>query len=131
MRLPALVAVLLLPGCTPAPQLYAGACATPPPHWRTPEDGIGHLRYFNLVEMDKAGAIRWNRVVVNTATLDRYLRLSGELDPQPQILLTIDPAAECGSVKQLRARMDRTRICSADRLCGEGKDWSLASGPSI
>ena len=131
MRLAAFVAVLLLPGCTPAPQLYAAACATPLPHWRTPE-GTGHLRPFNLVGMDKVGTIRWNRVVVSAVTLERYLRLSAELEPQPQILLTIDPAADCGSVKTLRNRMDRFKICSVDRLCGEGSGWSRwPGGPPI
>jgi hypothetical protein len=115
--------LLSLSACSAAPQHYAEACHAPLKHWLTPKDGIGELLDVNLVQLGKDGSIRWVRDPVSVEQLEQYLHRSGDLPTSPQILLHVDPAADCAAVRALRARMDRTPICATQHRCGEGTGW--------
>ena len=118
------IAILLLAGaCSTAPQHYAANCATPLKRWLTPNNGIRDLRAVETVTLDRGGTIRWGGAPVSIDTLRHHLGEADEMNPAPQILLTVDPGADCTTVRAVRLNMDTTAICSKDRLCGEGSDW--------
>ena len=118
------VAILLLAGaCSNAPQHYAANCATPLKRWLTPKNGIRDLRAVETVTLDRGGTIRLGGAVLSLDNLRRHLGEADEMNPAPQILLTVDPQADCTTVRALRLNMDTTAICSKDRLCGEGSGW--------
>lgn len=122
-RLFSLFFATLLAGCSSAPQHYAANCATPLKRWLTPKNGIRDLRAVETVTLDRGGTIRWGDAPVSIDTLRRNLGEADEMNPAPQILLTVDPQADCITVRRVRLNMDTTAICSKDRLCGEGSGW--------
>jgi hypothetical protein len=118
------IAILLLAGgCSSAPQHYAANCTTPLKRWLTPKNGIRDLRAVETVTLDRVGNIRLGGAPLSLDTLRRHLGEADEMNPAPQILLTVDPQADCTTVRALRLNMDTTAICSKDRLCGEGTGW--------
>ena len=119
-----LVTTLLLAGaCSNVPQHYAANCATPLKRWLTPRNGIRDLRAVETVTLDRGGTIRWGGAPVSIDMLRHNLGEADEMNPAPQILLTVDPQADCSTVRAVRLNMDTTAICSKDRLCGEGSGW--------
>jgi hypothetical protein len=118
------IAILLLAGgCSNTSQHYAANCATPLKRWLTPRNGIRDLREVETVTLDRGGTIRLGGTPVSLDNLRRHLGEADEMNPAPQILLTVDPQADCTTVRAVRLNMDTTAICSKDRLCGEGSGW--------
>jgi hypothetical protein len=115
--------LLLAGGCSNTPQHYAANCATPLKRWLTPKNGIRDLRTVETVTLDRGGTIHLGGAPLSLDTLRRHLGEADEMNPAPQILLTVDPQADCTTVRAVRLDMDTTAICSKDRLCGEGAGW--------
>ena len=126
-----LVAGSLLASCNSTPPTYPGKCEERLSGWQGPDRGIGHLAIWNVVRVSKGGSISWNRKPIGDETLVEFLRKVSTDEPRPQIILTIEPGADCSRVNNVRALMNSAPICSTDRACGEGAGWRDASGRLI
>ncbi|WP_198665880.1 MULTISPECIES: hypothetical protein [unclassified Sphingomonas] len=81
--------------------------------------GIEPLR--NRLWIDRAGARWWNgRRVADDRTLDRYLAMTAQLNPQPVTVLSFAHAAPCGAITRVRALMERRLACSHSDACAIG-----------
>ena len=122
--LPFCLLVTIASGCDRAPATYAANCAIPLPHWGREKDGIGHLRTVQPVYVGSDGSILWNKVAVSDATLRRYMVEMSAMNPEPQAVLDVSPAATCSRVGAIRAIMDASPLCKRPHsLCSEGANW--------
>jgi hypothetical protein len=75
----------------------------------------------------------WNRVVISDATLRRYVAQMSSMNPEPQAVLDVAPAAACDRVEVVRTIMDAAPLCKGPHsLCSEGwnwKQWPELGGP--
>jgi hypothetical protein len=126
-----LVAGALLSACNASPPTYPGKCEQRLNGWRGPEKGIGELAIWNVVRVSKNGSVSWNRQAIRDETLIGFLRKVSTREPRPQIILTIEPGADCSRVEKVRQIMNATPICSRDGACGEGTGWKDPSGRPI
>jgi hypothetical protein len=122
-RLSLLVAGAALASCNSAPASYPDQCGERLKGWLGPENGIGELAIWDVVRLDKTGSLNWNRRQITAATLAKYLREVSDDEQRPQIILTIEPGADCSVVDKVRALMNSAPICSQDGVCGEGTGW--------
>ncbi|TMJ11804.1 MAG: hypothetical protein E6G94_15110 [Alphaproteobacteria bacterium] len=122
----AALAALLISGDAPAAP--GGGCAAPMPSWRTPGYGW-HNAIRNYVRIDKSGALTWNRMPIDVATLREYLHIVRTMNPVPATVLTIDPGTDCETVRRIRLEIERALDCAHSGLCGEGPaaaDWNAS-----
>jgi biopolymer transport protein ExbD len=83
-------------------------------------DGIPSETFvIDRIHVDREGALRWNGVPANRATLRKYLSAIATVQPRAFVILDPDPRADCRSVEAVREDMDRSGYCSPG-LCGEG-----------
>lgn len=123
-RLIALALFLATLGCEKAPGTYAANCATPPENWGREKDGIGHLRTVQPIDVASDGSVIWNANLISDATLRRYMLRMSAMNPEPQVVLNVSPAAACDRVRAIRAIMDAAPICKEPHsLCSEGWNW--------
>ena len=129
MRIYPTLAILLFAGiftvgCSQSPQTYAANCATPLKHWRTEKDGIGHQRFVQPVYLASDGSIMWNEGIISDAVLTRYMAKMSAMNPEPQVILEVAPAAQCNRVEAVRNIMNAAPICKGlHSLCSEGWNW--------
>jgi hypothetical protein len=115
---------ILASGCNRAPKTYAASCATPLAHWGREKDGVGHLRVVQPVYIGSDGSILWNKDIISDATLRRYMFQMSGMNPKPQPVLDVSPAAACDRVEAVRAIMDAAPMCKGPRsICSEGWNW--------
>ena len=120
---------LLLPGlvttgCSRTPMTYAANCSTPPAHWGREKDGIGHLRTVQPIYIGADGSTLWNKIVISDATLRRYMTQMSGMNPTPQAVLDVAPAAACDRVEVVRTIMEAAPLCKGPHsLCSEGANW--------
>lgn len=118
------LASLVTTGCDRGSENYASSCSTPRKHWGREKDGIGHLRTVQPIYIASDGSTLWNKAVISDATLLRYMALMGNMNPEPQAVLEVAPAAACGRVEAVRAIMDTAPLCKGPHsLCSEGWNW--------
>lgn len=111
-------------GCDRAPTTYAAACSTPLAHWGRERDGIGHLRMVQPVYIASDGSILWNKAVISDNKLRHYMSEMSKLNPEPQAVLDVSPAATCNRVEAVRTIMDAAPMCKGPySLCSEGWNW--------
>lgn len=111
-------------GCNPPPETYAANCSTPLKNWGREKDGIGHLRMVQPIYLATDGSILWNSEVISDAMLKRYMAKVSVLNPEPQIVLDVAPAATCNRVEAVRAILDAAPLCKGQYpLCSEGWNW--------
>jgi hypothetical protein len=108
--------------CNSTPATYPGKCGERLKGWLEPENGIGELSIWNVVRLDRSGALSWNRKSVKDQTLRTYLDEVSGMNPRPQMILTIDSGAACSRAQQVRTLMNATPICASGG-CGEGTGW--------
>jgi len=121
--LPLLLAALAI-GCDRAPTTYAANCSTPLAHWGREKDGIGHLRAVQPIYIASDGSILWNKTVISDATLRLYMSRMSDMNPEPQAVLDVSPAASCSRVVAIRAIMDAAPLCKGPHsICSEGWHW--------
>lgn len=119
-----LLVAMLAGGCNQAPQTYAANCSTPLGHWGREKDGVGHLRVVQPVYIGSDGSILWNRAIISEAALRGYMSEMSIMNPQPQAVLEVSPAAACKKVRSVRAVMDAAPLCKGPySLCSEGWNW--------
>ena len=124
---------LALLGCSRSPETYSAACATPPPNWGTEKNGIGHLLPVMSVLLATDGTVLWNRIAISEKKLQSYMNEASNLNPVPQIVLEVSPAAQCQKVHEVRSIMDQAPMCKEPHSrCSEGwrpKEWPMYGGP--
>lgn len=124
---------LLVGACDRTHPTYAAACSIPPTHWGREKDGIGHLRAVQPVYLGSDGSILWNKAIISDDTLRRYMSQVSDMNPEPQPILDVSPAAPCDRVIAVRTIMDAAPICKGPHsLCSEGwnwRQWPEAGGP--
>lgn len=122
-----------LSACDKAPGTYAAACATPLPNWKTEKDGVGHLTVLMSVYLGSDGTLLWNKNAISNEKLRFYMMEVSGLNPRPQIVLEVSPAASCHRVNEVRFIMNSAPLCKANySLCSEGwnpKEWPMLGGP--
>ncbi len=122
-----------LTGCERTPRTYAAACAVPLPNWKTEKDGVGHLVPLMSVFLASDGTVIWNKTAVSNEKLHSYMIEVSGLNPVPQIVLEVSPAAPCKRVTEVRSIMDSAPMCKAKySQCSEGwnpKEWPMFGGP--
>jgi hypothetical protein len=70
------------------------------------------------------GSVLWNHAIVSDNILRRYMMEINSMNPEPQVILEVAPAAACARVTAVRAIMDETPMCSGRySLCSEGGNW--------
>lgn len=122
--LPVCLLMTTVGGCERAPMTYAANCATPLPRWGREKDGVGHLRIVQPVYVGSDGSILWNKVAISSTTLRRYMTQMSSMNPEPQMVLDVSPAAACSRVEAIRAIMNASPLCrGAHSLCSEGANW--------
>ena len=128
-----LMAGAALSGCERAPRTYAAACAAPLPNWKTEKDGVGHLLPLMSVFLASDGTVLWNKVAVSNEKLRSYMFEASGLNPVPQIVLEVSPAASCQRVSEVRSIMNGAPMCRAQySRCSEGwnpNEWPMFGGP--
>ena len=77
--------------------------------------------------VDSAGKILWSGfprkpTPVSRAELREILAVSGDLSPEPWLILDAAPDADCAAVRAVRAEMDRAPMCKRGR-CVERSVW--------
>lgn len=114
----------LISGCDRTPPTYAAACSTPFAHWGREKNGIGHLRAVQPVYVGSDGSILWNKALISDDTLRRYMSQMSVMNPEPQVVLDVSPAAPCDRVITVRGIMDANPMCKGPHpLCSEGWNW--------
>jgi hypothetical protein len=120
----AALACLLTTGCNRAPNNYASSCSVPREHWGREKDGIGHLRTVQPIYVASDGSTLWNKVVISDVTLQHYMSVMSDMNPEPQVVLDIAPTAACNRVEAVRTIMDAAPMCKRPHsLCSEGWNW--------
>ena len=118
------LASLITLGCNRTSENYASKCSTPRKNWGREKDGIGHLRTVQPIYIASDGSTLWNRTVISDATLRRYMARMSNMNPEPQAVLDVAPAAACSRVEAIRAIMDAAPLCKGPHsLCSEGWNW--------
>ena len=116
-------------GCDRTPTTYAANCSTPLSQWGRERNGFGDLRMVQPVYVGSDGSILWNKALISDATLGRYMSRTSVMNPEPQAVLDISPAAACDRVKAVRAIMDAAPMCRGPHsLCSEGWAWQQWPG---
>lgn len=126
MRLQTLVLSISLglSGCSETSGTYDLSCAQPPKYWGTQKDGIGHLRLVNSVKLDDLGHLTWNKVPMSDDQLSKFAIQSGNLNPEPQLILEVTGRSPCERVETIRRIMNAAPICQGEYpLCSEGRNW--------
>ncbi|MBY8825016.1 ExbD/TolR family protein [Sphingomonas colocasiae] len=113
------IACLLLLGAAAPEERYAASCHTPLPGWQRPGFGWHHVD-LNHLRIRGDGSLRWNRAAISRETLDDYLARIKVMEPQPVVILEVDPKAGCAMVRRIRGQMDDVLGCAENGLCGEG-----------
>ena len=114
----------LASGCDRALETYAADCSTPLPHWGREKDGVGHLRLVQPVYLGSDGSILWNKAIISDTMLRRYMSQMSIMNPEPQAVLDVAPAAACNRVRAVRAIMNAAPMCKGPHsLCSEGWNW--------
>lgn len=130
---PVLLLAALAAGCSQQPRTYAANCSTPLAHWGREKNGIGHLRTVQPIYIASDGSILWNQEAISDATLRRYMAQMSVMNPEPQAILDVAPAAACDRVEMVRTIMDAAPLCRGPHgLCSEGwnwKQWPELGGP--
>ncbi len=120
-------------GCEKVVETYSASCSLPLSHWRTEKDGITHLLPFNVVRLDDAGDMTWNKYPISDAHLRTFMQKAGELNPQPQVVLDVASETPCDRVRRVREIMNAAPMCQEDNtLCSEGPNpekWPETGGP--
>lgn len=120
-------------GCEKGVGTYGAACSSPLSHWRTEKHGIGHLMTFNVVRLDDAGDMTWNKDPISDAQLRALMQQAGELNPLPQVVLEVASKSPCDRVQRVREIMNAAPICQGEKpLCAEGQNpenWPETGGP--
>ncbi len=120
----AALASLVTMGCSRTSENYASSCSIPRKNWGREKDGIGHLRTVQPIYIASDGSTLWNKVVISDAVLRRYMERMSDMNPQPQAILDVAPAAACSRVETVRAIMDAAPLCKGPHsLCSEGWNW--------
>jgi hypothetical protein len=96
-----------------------------------PSDGIGHLRIYNLVTVDRLSGVKWNNSRIDMAELANFMAQIGMMNPEPQIILQIENGADCNRVRAVRRIMAAAPICRDLQYCGEGRGWVHKTGFGI
>ena len=118
----ALAALWLVTGCSQADKTYAVGCSSLPSHWAGRR--IAHLRAVQPIYVRADGSALWNERVVSDDTLKLYLSKASAMDSEPQIVLSVAPAAACERVDTVRSIMNGSSLCNGPHvLCSEGSDW--------
>jgi hypothetical protein len=93
-------------------------------------DGIPAETFvIDRVHVNSSGALQWNGVPIDPATLRKYMTAIAMSRPQPFVILDPDPGADCAAVEAAREAMARSGTCSPGG-CGEGHgDWNY--GPPV
>ena len=125
MRWAALLAVFVaIAGCGQRQQ--PKVCVPVLPGWTTPQIGPRPYLLANNIRI-RGREIRWNGVVVDEATLAKYLRLSSELNPRPFVIF--DPETRnCAAARRMRDVIDRNYPCR-DGACGQGSIEAFRTAP--
>lgn len=126
IRVPLLVALagFSTSGCDQSLETYAANCSTPLKNWGREKDGIGHLRKVQPIYLAADGSTLWNTEVISDATLQRNIAELSDLNPEPQIVVEIAPAALCHRVETVRAILNASPLCKGpSSLCSEGWNW--------
>ena len=119
-----LIAALGVAGCNRPPKTYASNCSPPLENWGRENDGIGHLRTVQPIYVASDGSILWNKTAISDATLALYMARMSVMNPEPQAVLDIAPAAACERVEVVRKIMDAAPLCKGPHsLCSEGSNW--------
>lgn len=118
------LAASMVMSCDRAAETYASSCSTPPADWGGEREGIAHLRSIQFVHIRQDGSTLWNNVAISDEKLRRYMALSTNFNPEPQVILEVSPEAPCARVDAVRAIMDATSLCKGPHsLCSEGSNW--------
>ena len=124
---------MALSGCNQTPKTYSAACAVPLPGWGTEKNGIGHLLPVMSVFLASDGTVLWNKATTSNEKLRSYVNEASGLNPVPQIVLEVSPAASCDRVREVRLIMDSAPMCKGPHSrCSEGwnpKEWPMFGGP--
>ncbi len=126
MRLQTLILsiCLVLSGCSETRRTYDLSCAQPPKRWGTQKEGIGHLRLLNIVKLDDSGHLTWNKLPISDDQLGKFMLQSGNLNPEPQLILEVTERSPCKRVETIRRIMIAAPICQGEYpLCSEGRNW--------
>ena len=66
----------------------------------------------------------WNEGIISDAVLTRYMAKMSAMNPEPQVILEVAPAAQCNRVEAVRNIMNAAPICKGlHSLCSEGWNW--------
>lgn len=124
---------MTLSGCERTPRTYAAACAVPLSNWKTEKDGVGHLMQLMPVFLASDGTVIWDKVAISNEKLHSYMIEVSALNPVPQIVLEVSPAASCERVGEVRSIMNSAPMCKGQYShCSEGwnpKEWPMFGGP--
>lgn len=88
-----------------------------PAAWSTaiPAPRGGMQPMSNQVRFE-SGRLTWNGSAINDDQLALYLALTGQLQPQPRLL--VDPAGmDCATLARIAAAVQRAGLTCADGLC--------------
>ena len=91
--------------------------------------GIGGLVFYE-VEVRPNGSLRFNHEEIALADLPRYLALTGQLQPNPYLVLRTTPASHCETAERVRAMMDAARMCRHG-TCFESAAWEALGLPGF
>jgi biopolymer transport protein ExbD len=82
------------------------------------------LRFVQPVYVGSDGSILWNKSLITDATLRDYVAKMSAMDPYPQVVLEVAPAAACQRVAAVRKIIDAAPFCHGPHsLCREGSNW--------
>ncbi|WP_207148983.1 hypothetical protein, partial [Listeria monocytogenes] len=82
-------------------------------NWKTEKDGVGHLVPLMSVFLTSDGTVIWNKTAISNKKLHSYMVEASGLNPVPQIVLEVSPAASCQRVSEVRSIMDSAPMCKA------------------
>ena len=130
LQLPILFSILI--GCGQSDKTYDAFCAASPPGFRTPSEGLDHLRPYLSIQVNSGGLLTWAGTPITDDQLASYVHQAGNLNPQPQLVLEVASKAPCVRVERVREILLSSSICKGVRLCSEGrnpKNWRITGGP--
>lgn len=127
-----LLLALGLSGCdevTPA----GPDCPAALPGWLAPGAAPFHQGYRPRLWVGMAGdQPTWNGKPVDSAGLDKRLKLASDPDLSPRPFILFDPAgaSDCDAAAQVRDEIDRQAACGKSGLCGQGDAAAFARAPN-
>jgi hypothetical protein len=130
-----LAALFLLAGCQQSNSESKNDCNRKPRSWwRTPHQGLSVMRSAETVYLERGGMIFWNEAHVTDVQIEKLLKESSALAPQPFIILAADKDAPCPQLNLLRDMIESNSgelDCKKDGFCGEGINWNQCIGDVV